>query len=281
MLCALLRDMGRYSPLQWLLLTILLSCLLGNIRNVAASDPHERRSSAVQHSIARRRLDGDTVLPVRIAVKQNLAALANAEKWLMDVSAPDSPNYGQHWTQDQIIDAFSPSDEALRSVTDWLQASGITEYTHSDNKQWIAFDAAASHMESLLGSKYFAHTLDDGSVQAMSDEYYLPEAVAVHVDYVTPGLKGTHIKATRGPSKRSEEPAASMHMSTELEARRITDPNSLKDCGHLVTPACIRALYDFAVPDPNESICNNSFGIFAAGKLSNHLARSSEASASH
>lgn len=64
-----------------------------------------------------RRLEQDVLLPMRVGLMQNTLAQSNAEKWLMNVSDPDSPNYGHFWTQDEVIEAFKPSEECIRNFT--------------------------------------------------------------------------------------------------------------------------------------------------------------------
>lgn len=152
--------------------------------------------------IDRRRVQADTPLPMRIGLRQNGHALANAEQWLMAVSEPDSPKFGQHWTQAKVIEAFKPSDESVQAVIDWLSQHGITHVTHSENKQWIAFDLAASVAEALLQTEYFEHQTNKGSFEVSCDEYSLPEELREHVDYVTPGVKSKNIT---GRSRRSRE----------------------------------------------------------------------------
>lgn len=51
-------------------------------------------------------LSRDTVLPVKIALAQQ--NLEKGDEWLQEVSDPTSPKYGQHWTPEQIIEAFRP-----------------------------------------------------------------------------------------------------------------------------------------------------------------------------
>ena len=41
----------------------------------------------------------------------------------MDVSDPRSPNFGKHWTPEQVYDFFSPDPDTINEVEDWL--SGI------------------------------------------------------------------------------------------------------------------------------------------------------------
>lgn len=43
----------------------------------------------------------------------------------MDVSHPSSPNYGKHWTNDEVTSMFAPSEEAVRDVFEWLKDAGF------------------------------------------------------------------------------------------------------------------------------------------------------------
>lgn len=42
----------------------------------------------------------------------------------MDVSDPASPNYGNHWTPEEVMDKFSPSEDAVKEVLEWLMDAG-------------------------------------------------------------------------------------------------------------------------------------------------------------
>lgn len=168
---------------------------------------HEERNVVSRHTTTRQRLDGDTILPMRIGLKSNSKALSNAEAWLMNVSDPDSKHYGRFWSQEKVIESFKPASQTLDAVTNWLAAHGITRFTHSDNRLWYAFDVSARHAEQMLQTKYNQHFNEDGTVEASCKSYYLPEHLRSHIDYITPGVRGTDItdrvKAT--PSGRTGE----------------------------------------------------------------------------
>lgn len=74
----------------------------------------------------------------------------------MTSSHPESPNFGQHWTEEQVHDMFAPSEESVREVRNWLVSSGIeaTMIVHSDNKGWLALDIPAWKAEELFQAKY-------------------------------------------------------------------------------------------------------------------------------
>lgn len=105
---------------------------------------HEQRDVHSSRWTKLGRVRPEAVLPVRIALAQN--NLDNGHDYLMDVSDPHSPNYGKHWTADEVIEAFRPNDADVEVVRDWLVDSGIPleTITHSDNK-------AVSSTESNVG----------------------------------------------------------------------------------------------------------------------------------
>lgn len=60
--------------------------------------------------------------------------LDDAYEHLMDVSHPQSPNYGKHWTAENVHTMYAPSSDAVEAVRDWLQGAGVDDVVHSDNK---------------------------------------------------------------------------------------------------------------------------------------------------
>jgi subtilase family serine protease len=89
-------------------------------------------------------------------------------------STPGSANYGKHWTSEEVIDMFKPSEETVSAVHDWLVASGISSerITHSENKGWLAFDASTAEVEDLLHTEYHEYEVKGtGDKTAACDEY--------------------------------------------------------------------------------------------------------------
>ena len=68
---------------------------------------HERRHEAIdQRWDKRESLDRSQLLPIRIGLKQS--NLEHADRWLMEVSDPASPRFGQHWTADEVVNFGVP-----------------------------------------------------------------------------------------------------------------------------------------------------------------------------
>ncbi|EFW99720.1 protease s8 tripeptidyl peptidase [Grosmannia clavigera kw1407] len=239
---------------------------------------HERREMA--HPRLKRRMEADTVLPMRIGLRQNAQSLAQAEAWLMDVSHPTSANFGKHWSAEAVIEAFQPSGETVEVVTAWLVGAGISKerITHSDNKAWLAFDATVAEAEQLLHTEYL-HDGAAGQALVGVEQYHLPGHIQEHVDYVTPGVKAVVMDLERR-QKRSTT-------SKKMKAKRVTQtlarnarrklrpfPRNVGDvtaanltaCDTVLTPACIQALYNFTAPEVDATVStDNALGIFEEG----------------
>jgi tripeptidyl-peptidase-1 len=247
---------------------------------------HEARDTSSERWIKRGRVPSYAKLPVRVGLAQN--NLDNGHEYLLDVAHPDSPNYGKHWTAEEVIDTFKPTDEAIETVRNWLVDSGIgnKSITHTANKAWLAFDATAKQLESLLRTEY--HEFEDtatGGVLPACDRYHIPSHVQKHVDYITPGIKlmapmekpQEHEK--RGLTKRQwphpgPQPAPGPWPpgswppgpwpKHHWPSQPIPDDPkaNLSQCDVAITPACIAALYN--IPEAHLADPSNSMGIFEA-----------------
>ncbi|XP_014554118.1 hypothetical protein COCVIDRAFT_39894 [Bipolaris victoriae FI3] len=108
---------------------------------------HEKRDTVSsvweKHSAA----TGNMILPVRIGLKQQ--NLENAERFLQDISDPDSPNYAAN--------TFAPHQEATETTLGWLCDLGIASerMKQSVGRNWWEFSATIAELEKLLETRYF------------------------------------------------------------------------------------------------------------------------------
>jgi tripeptidyl-peptidase-1 len=237
----------------------------------------EQRDSTPHAWTRRSRLDGDAVLPVRIALAQS--NIHRAEEFILDVAGPSSPKYGQHWTPQQIAKTFAPSKETVEEVKEWLQAAGIsvTRVSMVTSSGWLTFNATASEMEGLLNTEYHVYEhVETGLLQIASDTYSVPAVVRRYVEFITPTLHfGTAAliprrveakqKAKTRDAKRATTSEKSAH-SLAILGNTTTpgvDPNDLSNCSNAITLACLRYLY--RIPDEPLTAPNNSIGIMEYG----------------
>ena len=199
---------------------------------------------------------------------------------LMDVSHPDSPNFGKHWTAQQVAETFAPAQESVEAVTEWLHSSGISadRLSRSQSLGWLVFNATVLEAESLLKTKYYLHHHATGKPHVGCDSYHIPEHLKPHIDIITPTVH-FDTKVAQANQKRataSATAAAGVPVRTKA-ALQVTDPTNgflpkkganidiqelideLEDCNTHITPNCLRALYRF--PPGFTANPRNSYGI--------------------
>ena len=254
--------------LSGLLITALPAPML-NSRHVV----HERRDRLPTHWVKSARIHEDSVIPMRVALTQN--NLHRADEFMMDVSHPDSPNFGKHWTAKEVAEMFAPSQETVSLIHDWLAQSGISSdrIKESQSLNWIHANVTVSEAERLLNTKYYEFThLESGQTHVACEEYSVPEHVQGHVDFITPTLHfDTKIE---GRKKRRAMDASDIALakrqisaaghnvqpgighsigspgdkSLPKNGGRIpfgTIIDQLKHCDVSIVPNCLRASYQF------------------------------------
>jgi tripeptidyl-peptidase-1 len=252
------------------LLTAAIAAPTTNSRRRAV---HERRERLPAHWKRNAKLDGDSHLPLRIALTQS--NLDKADEFLMDVSHPESPNYGKYWSAKQVAQTFAPSQESFTLVLEWLVEHGIPgdRVKQSQSLNWMHVDVTVSEAEGLLNTQYFEykHAMT-GQSHVACEEYSLPEDIKQHIDFVTPTV---HFDAkVENPKKRrslNENEIAIAKRQTSATGHNVqpgightigspgdkslpknggkvsweTVINELENCDVSIVPDCLRALYEF------------------------------------
>jgi tripeptidyl-peptidase-1 len=199
---------------------------------------HEKRDSTPHKLVKRGSAPLDTKLPLRFSLKQRNAHLGHDH--LMDISNPRSPNFGKHWTAKQVEVFFSPSNESVKSVLNWLNNSGIdpNRYRVANGRGSVQLYVSVSEAEALLNTKYYVYEhVETRDLSYACDEYSLHNSLLAHVDYVTPTVGFATTGTNRKLSKRQ----------TEIPKPRFTPyhgppviPGDLSNCSNAVTPECVR-----------------------------------------
>ncbi|KAL2067873.1 hypothetical protein VTL71DRAFT_15971 [Oculimacula yallundae] len=231
---------------------------------------HEKRDHSTSHQWTKREhISSSTILPMRIGLKQQ--DLENGHDYLMDISHPESPNYGKHWTAEEVIHRFSPEQKTVEAVTKWLMDFGIDvkRITHSDNRGWLAFDATTEEAESLLHTKYHVYEHEtEGQMLPACESYHVPKHIQEHIDYITPGIKLFAPKKRSLSSRTFSGTPSHSIKTTSHSGFPPTAAGELSMCHRWITPACIRALY--SVPPSPEYVnstapSDNALGMFESG----------------
>lgn len=210
----------------------------------AASVVHEKRENLPAHwtrssEINRR---SDVVLRMGIALAQS--NLDQAYQFLMNVSDPSSPNFGEHWSTKQVAERFAPSRETVDAAKTWLTSSGISEnqIKLSSSINWLYFNATVVEVEELLETSYSNYVHENGKTIVACEEYSIPENLTSHIDFITPTLH-FDLRVTQ-PNTTSQWDLPKFDYLTGLE-----------NCSSQTTPDCLRTLYN--IPINNKFLVNS------------------------
>ncbi|CAL1709472.1 unnamed protein product [Somion occarium] len=240
---------------------------------VSPSVRHEFRRNLPSGWTPVRRAPSTSVLPLRIGLVQ--PNLDQIETLLLDVSHPESPNYGQHWSPEKVASTFRPSKHSVDTVRQWLYSEGIavSRVKLNGNGGWIEANVTVHEAESLLMTEYHVYEHADTGTRhiACGQGYHLPEHISKHVDLVTPTIH-FDIKLKREPigsEKRDHGAKPGVGKSIGQPGSGVVIPKTtgfikhildeLSQCDQFITPNCLRALYNFIyVP---LAANKNSYGI--------------------
>ncbi|KAI0833697.1 subtilisin-like protein [Trametes gibbosa] len=233
---------------------VLLALVLGLASTAAALSPrvsphvrHESRRSLPRGWTPVRRAERDSVIPLRIGLAQS--NLETLEEYLLDVSHPESPNYGNHWTPAKVAQTFRPSPDAVDTVRSWLVGNGIhaARVRLNPSGGWLTANITVAEAEQLLATEYYVYEHEESGHKQVGCEsaYHLPEHVAKHVELVTPTLHFDAKVKKRSSKIKVGNPGAGP-VTPKTTGKIQTIFNQLENCNEQITPICLRALYNFA-----------------------------------
>ncbi|TFK92673.1 subtilisin-like protein [Polyporus arcularius HHB13444] len=208
---------------------------------------HESRRAVPHGWSLDRRADPDAFVPLKFRLRQS--NLENLDAYLLDIADPQSPNYGKHWTPEQVAQTFRPSPDSVDTVHSWLVNSGGVDLQKirigSDGS--IRVDVTVSEAESILGAEYYVYRNADDDKERIGchDGYSLPEHVSKHVDLVWPTVHFGNHKHIR----RAGDGSKGVWHRPGGAPKAIADDDAMSpgptNCDKGVTLDCLRALYNF------------------------------------
>ena len=194
--------------------------------------------------------DSSTIILQIGLQEQNLDQL---ESLIYDVSTPGSAKYGDYMEADDVKKLLQPSSEANDAVLAWLKQAGVTT-VYSDGT-WVNFATSIATANKLLNTQ-FNYYSSEGITKLRTTQYSVPDDLSQHIDIVTP-------TTFFGKTKAQAPTIASGH---EIAARQID-----ASCATLITPKCLKQLYNINyTPDPK------SGSKIAFGSFLNQSARTSD-----
>jgi tripeptidyl-peptidase-1 len=216
------------------------------------------------------RANSNAIHEVVFEVKQK--NMDKLEEVLHDVSDPSSPNYGRHWTKQQVVD-FTANPEGRDALLSHLQDFSplINIIDETLNGEFIRVSAPVSLWEQYLNCQFFEYEVSKpkqghnrlGGVPTIrrsvkkllvvrTEEYYLPIEL---VPYVSAVFNTVQFPTSNALDKYFRP----------VENRNVTGHASMRDpklaAAMYTTPAIIRSVYHMSNPYGSSIV---SQGIFAS-----------------
>lgn len=200
-------------------------------------------------------------LALQIALAQQNVDLLDAK--ILAVSTPGSASYGQYMDGDAVAAMFAPSADAIPAVLAWLTDAGVTN-AYSDGA-YVNFSTTVSTANSLLNATF--NYYENAGVQKLRTvEYSVPNDLQTYIDLITPTTYfGTTVSQipTRAPwPDRSDKMDRRVRSFVPRYFNSTTNDTVDPSCATLITPTCLKELYNINyTPDPNSG-SKIAFGSF-------------------
>ena len=103
---------------------------------------------------------------------------------LHDVSDPYSPNYGQHWTRDEVV-GLTSNAVGRDAVATYLHMNGASVISETPAGEYITAKAPIKVWEKMFNTEFFLFTLThrDNSIETVirAADYWIPRDLNEHV----------------------------------------------------------------------------------------------------
>ena len=238
--------------------------------------------------------DGLLILQIAL-VQQNLEQL---DAQLQAISTPGNPSYGQHMDRDSVYALLAPSSNASPAVLAWLAGAGVTD-VYEDGASIIISTTIAS-ANSLLKTT-FNYYENSGVQKLRTTEYSVPDDLQDHIDLITPTIyfgktlpqmtlpkmdhrvkklvprylnnfNGTTNSTAPSPTNsttprptNSTAPHSTSSTASRASSTATSTPTSRPldaSCATLITPTCLKELYNIAYTADPDSGSKIGFGSF-------------------
>ena len=185
----------------------------------------------------------DSTIVLQIGLQQE--NLEKLHSLIYEVSTPGHPSYGNHMEKADVDNMLKPSSETESEVLAWLKKGGVST-VHSDG-HWINFATNIGTANKLLNTE-FAYYENDGITKLRTTQYSVPDDLAKHVDLISP---------TTYFGKTAAHAPTKLHESGQLSSRQASS-----GCASLITPACLKQIYDIQYTPSGKTDSKIGFGSF-------------------
>ncbi|EIW59803.1 subtilisin-like protein, partial [Trametes versicolor FP-101664 SS1] len=205
----------------------------------------------------------DYTFDMRIGLKQD--KFDELVTSLYEVSDPAHERYGQHLSKEEVAALVAPHPDSVDLVEEWLSAHGldVASSQRSHAGDFVTIRVSVAQAEKMLGTQYNVYRhgkSDDYVIRTMN--YSLPNVLHEHVTVVAPTTYFSTMKSMKATSFVQED-GPTIESDAEF-AHLLKGPSSLAtvptSCNTVITPACLRALYNTTTYVP-KATAKNSLGV--------------------
>ncbi|KAF8516716.1 family S53 protease-like protein [Hysterangium stoloniferum] len=197
---------------------------------------HERREAIPSGFVQNGPASPSTLLSLRMAIVSN--NLPGLEKALYAVSTPDSAQYGQHLSKEEVEAFVAPTPETASAVQDFLDAHKIKATTISPAGDWLSFSISVSQANDIFDADFTVFTHKETGTQAIRTlTYSIPSSLKEKIDFIHPTIA---FPVLEGPPPKVFVPKPISNLTASVTPTPGAAPAS---CNTEITPACLQALY--------------------------------------
>lgn len=146
----------------------------------------------------------------------------------------------------------APAPEAASMVEAWLYSHGIRDVTVKDD--WVNVRASVAQTDALIGSQ-LEHYIYEGTDKPVlrTTQYYVPDALADAIDFIHPISNFMQpVRSAGSQIKWLNETEYAQLQKRAGPGGSGMSPGSPPPCSDVMTPDCIRELYNFYYTTPDE-----------------------------
>ncbi|KAF5019590.1 hypothetical protein F66182_8400 [Fusarium sp. NRRL 66182] len=151
----------------------------------------------------------------------------------------------RHLSQREALSLRDPNQEDVNQVLSWLKSRGIAGEATSD-KDWIHVKTTVKDAQDLLDTEFEFYQFEDQKPVLRTTRYSVPESVADSISFIHP------IANFMRPKRELTRPDPSFTPSM-LDSLTLEKRAGAVACNPVVTPDCLRDLYNISYPAYNGS----------------------------
>lgn len=192
---------------------------------------HVQREKMQSYHSLKKIAESDGSVEHEVVVAVALKNLDVLESIVLDITNPDSPNYSNWMTTDEVTNLIK-NEEAVQNVTDWLESNNVTITWRSLDSSYLKAVTNISVWESLLHTKFYDWRdtrRNSTHIVRRSAQYSLPHEMTPHITAIFHTCQAppliTHHAVPKPGSGHNPQPVAGTGLS---HSSLSVDPSRMK-----------------------------------------------------